>query len=125
MFDLVAGQREFAPLLLGLYWLCPASKHSKRDDVEWVVIEEPEMGLHPRAIMTFLLLVLELTRRGYKLIISTHSTVVLDLVWALRHIHECGGTEADVRKLLDLGSTPTPREIAMSAIDKEYTGVFS
>ncbi|MCY4148812.1 MAG: AAA family ATPase [Gammaproteobacteria bacterium] len=88
------------------------------------MIEEPEMGLHPRAIMTFLLLVLELTRRGYKLIISTHSTVVLDLVWALRHIQECGGTEADVRKLLDLGSTPTPREIAMSAIDKEYKVYF-
>jgi hypothetical protein len=29
-----AGQREFLPLLLGLYWLCPAGKISRRDQIE-------------------------------------------------------------------------------------------
>ena len=55
-----AGQREFVPLLLGFYWLMPSTKVSTRDDIRWVVLEELEMGLHPRAIGVVLLLVLEL-----------------------------------------------------------------
>ena len=43
-----AGQREFVPLLMGLYWLMPAAKMKQRGELEWVVIEELEMGLHPR-----------------------------------------------------------------------------
>lgn len=50
------GQREFLPLLLRCYELLPASKITKREGgIEWVVIEEPEMGLHPMgtfAVMT-------------------------------------------------------------------------
>lgn len=119
-----AGQREFVPLLLGLYWLCPAGKVSKRDNIEWVVIEEPEMGLHPRAVSTFLLLVLELLKRGYKVVISTHSTVVLDLIWALRQVQECGGTESDVRELFELNSNPTTKQIAESSLGKDYRVYF-
>jgi hypothetical protein len=48
-----AAQREFVPLLLGLYWLLPAAKIAKRDKIEWVLIEEVEMGLHPSAISIF------------------------------------------------------------------------
>lgn len=119
-----AGQREFVPLLLGLYWLCPAGKVSKRDNIEWVVIEEPEMGLHPRAVSTFLLLVLELLKRGYKVVISTHSTVVLDLIWALRQVQECGGSESDVRELFELNSNPTTKQIAESSLSKDYRVYF-
>jgi len=119
-----AGQREFAPLLLGLYWLCPAGKVSKRENIDWVVIEEPEMGLHPRAVSTFLLLVLELLRRGYKVLISTHSTVVLDLIWALRQIQECGGTESDVRELFELSSNPTTKQIAEASLGKDCCVYF-
>lgn len=67
-----AGQREFIPLLLGLYWLLPPRAQSKRDEIDWVVIEELEMGLHPRAIETVLLLVLELIHRGYREIGRAH-----------------------------------------------------
>lgn len=119
-----AGQREFLPLLLGLYWLCTAGKVSRRDEIEWVVIEEPEMGLHPRAIGTMLLLVLELMRRGYRVAISTHSPVVLDMVWAMRTIKENGGTGKDVRKLFELKSNPTTKGIAESALEKDYKVYF-
>jgi hypothetical protein len=81
-----AGQREFMPLLLGLYWLMPSSKISKRQGINWVVIEEPEMGLHPMAIQALLLAFLELMSRGYKVVISTHSPVILELCWAISHI---------------------------------------
>ncbi|MCY4278943.1 MAG: AAA family ATPase [Gammaproteobacteria bacterium] len=69
-----AGQREFVPLLLGLYWLLPPSKISCRDGIEWVVIEEPEMGLHPNGIGAVMGLILELRSRGYKVCVSTHCT---------------------------------------------------
>lgn len=83
-----AGQREFMPLLLGLQWLIPSSKASKKPHIKWVVIEEPEMGLHPQAILSVILMCLELLYRGYRLIISTHSPVLLEAVWAIRSLKE-------------------------------------
>ena len=80
------------------------------------------MGLHPRAISTFLLLVLELMKRDYKVPISTHSTVVLDMIWALRQIQECSGTEGDIKDLFELKSNPTTKQIAKSALLKDYLG---
>lgn len=113
-----AGQREFSPLLLGLYWLMPAGKVSRRDNLRWVVIEEPEMGLHPKAISAFMALVLELLRRGYRVCLSTHSLHVLDVVWALQTLKTHGGTEKDVLRLLGMPSNPAMKAIASSALEK-------
>lgn len=119
-----AGQREFTPLLLGLYWLCPAGGTSRRDDIEWVVIEEPEMGLHPQGIEAVLLLVLELMKRGYKVVLSTHSPVVLDLVWALQEFKQLGGTESDVRKLLNLRAGGYANELGKAVLKKDLRVYF-
>jgi len=83
-----AGQREFTPLLLGLYHLLPSRKIPKQKAIDWVVIEEPEMGLHPQAVTAFLLLVLDLVWRGYRVVLTTHSPVVLTMMWALRVLRE-------------------------------------
>jgi hypothetical protein len=83
-----AGQREFTPLLLGLYWLTPSTQSSRRGDIRWVVIEEPEMGLHPRAIEVVMLLILELLSRDYRVCLSTHCPLVLEMVWAIRHVQK-------------------------------------
>ncbi|NJL18958.1 MAG: ATP-binding protein [Bdellovibrionaceae bacterium] len=99
-----AGQREFVPLLLGFYWLMPPSAVSRRGDINWVVLEELEMGLHPKAISVALLLVFELLKRGYKVCLSTHSTQVLDAMWALKHLKE---HKAKPEVLLDIFSAPT------------------
>ena len=96
------GQREFTPLLLGLYWLMPSGKARKKDNINWVVIEEPEMGLHSKAISALLTVFLELMRRGYKVIISTHSAQILELVWAIRLIAQSKNAPARLRQLLDL-----------------------
>jgi len=119
-----AGQREFVPLLLGLYWLCPGGAVSRRDDIEWVIIEEPEMGLHPRAILALLLNVVELMRRGYKVVISTHSTVLLDLVWAVKNIQRFDGTEGDVRHLFDTRSNPTTKALGEKLLNSEAKVFF-
>jgi hypothetical protein len=98
-----AGQREFVPLLLGLYWLMPPTKVSRRGEIEWVVLEELEMGLHPRAIAVLLLMVLEQVARGYRVCLSTHSPQVLELIWAMRQLK---GLHASPTKLLDLFDAP-------------------
>ena len=77
------GQREFLPLLLGCYELLPSSRVTKNSIVEWVVIEEPEMGLHPMGIFAAMTLAIDLLARGYRVVITTHSSHVLDIVWAI------------------------------------------
>jgi hypothetical protein len=119
-----AGQREFTPLLLGLYWLCPGGPGKRRDAIEWVVIEEPEMGLHPQGVEAVLLLVLELLQRGYRVVVSTHSPVVLDLVWALQEFKRHGGTGADVRRLFGLGASAFARKLGESVLDKDLRVYF-
>jgi len=114
-----AGQREFVPLLMGLYWLMPPAKVKRRGEIEWVVIEEPEMGLHPNAISVVLLLVMELLWRGYRVCLSTHSQHVLDVVWALRTIHQ---RNADTTRLLDVfevGKTEPLKRLAEEVCKKE------
>jgi hypothetical protein len=80
------GQREFMPLLLGCYELLPAGRIAKRMEIEWIVLEEPEMGLHPMGTFAVMALVLDLLSRGYKVVITTHSSNVLDIVWAIEAI---------------------------------------
>jgi predicted ATPase len=97
-----AGQKEFMPLLLSLYFLMPASKVKLRNDIKTVIIEEPEMGLHPKAIQALMVVFLELIARGYKIIISTHSPVLLELLWAMNYIQKFNGTPADIFELFSL-----------------------
>lgn len=117
-----AGQREFTPLLLGLYHLLPPRKMVKVPEIEWVVIEEPEMGLHPQAITVFMLLVLDLLWRGYRVVMSTHSPLVLTAVWMLRRLQELG---ARWQLVCDGFGLPTKKrqplkDVATAALAKTY-----
>ena len=118
-----AGQREFMPLLLGLYWVMPSTKARTRGSVKWVVIEELEMGLHPRAISVMLLVVLDLLWRGYRVCLSTHSPHILDLVWALRVFRECSADPVRVLDLFGAAHTPGMVEVARDALRKR-TAVY-
>ncbi len=111
-----AGQREFVPLLLGLYWLLPRTRTPTRDEIKWVVLEEPEMGLHPRAISVVLLLVLELVHRGYKVCLSTHSPQVLDAVWALRQLRELRASSRELLRIFGAPQTQGMQFVADSAL---------
>lgn len=90
-----AGQKEFMPLLLAIYCLSgPPTNIINKSNYKWVVIEEPEMGLHPKAIQSVLLEIIELMQLGYKVIISTHSTTPLEFAWAMNAIK--GNPDADM-----------------------------
>lgn len=114
-----AGQREFTPLMLGLYHLLPSVQQRKRMGTEWVVIEEPEMGLHPQAVTAVMLLVLDLLWRGYRVVLSTHSPHVLTMLWMMRQLKE---HEARWQLLCDaFGVARAPmRRVAEEAIGKDF-----
>jgi len=112
-----AGQREFIPLLLGAYHLLPPAKTSRRGSHELAIIEEIEMGLHPRAISAAMLVVLDLLQRGYRVCLSTHSPYVLDVVWALRRFRENQAGEQFVRALFGLPSDTEARRLAEAALN--------
>jgi len=113
-----AGQREFVPLLLGFYWLMPPTKVSTRGHIRWVVLEELEMGLHPRAIAVVLLLVFELMKRGYRVCLSTHSPQVLDAVWALKHLRENNATAEALLNIFEATNTQAMQELATTVMKK-------
>lgn len=97
-----AGQKEFLPLLLSFYCLSGVpNKIMNSGNYSTVIIEEPEMGLHPRAILSIVLQIIDLMKAGYRVIISTHSTILLEFSWAFNILRklEC----SDFRKaMLDL-----------------------
>ncbi|MBI5177788.1 MAG: ATP-binding protein [Nitrospinae bacterium] len=113
-----AGQREFIPLLLGLYWLMPSTKVSTKQDIKWVVIEELEMGLHPRGISTVLLLVLELLHRGYKVLLSTHSPQVLDMAWAIKKLQVGNAVPSELLKIFNVKYSQSLGKVAESISKK-------
>jgi len=110
-----AGQREFMPLLFSLYWLMPSAGAARRKGVDWVIIEEPEMGLHPQAIQSVLLICLELMHRGYKVVISTHTPLLLEAAWAIRTLQQHGGVD-DLLELFELPTSPGLREVFGSVL---------
>ncbi len=82
-----AGQKEFMPLLMAFYCLSgPPQNVVNRKEYEYIILEEPEMGLHPLAIQTIILQMIEFIHAGYKVVVSTHSPVLLEFVWAYNHL---------------------------------------
>ncbi len=119
-----AGQKEFMPLLLSFYHLIPPAKVSRRDSIKWVIIEEPEMGLHPQAIEAVMVVFLELVARGYKVIISTHSPVLLELAWAMNYVKKYNGTADDLFHLFSLKNSPSMQKVFEIIIDKKEFATY-
>ncbi|MGE5342809.1 MAG: AAA family ATPase [Candidatus Omnitrophota bacterium] len=119
-----AGQREFMPLLLGLFFLCPPSKVRRKGYIETVIIEELEMGLHPEAINDVMFAIMELISRGYRVILSTHSLHVVEMIWALEEMKKSGVSQSDkikaFSKLFNVDITPGVKKIAANSLKKDY-----
>jgi hypothetical protein len=113
-----AGQREFVPSLLGFYWLMPPAKAARRGTIEWVVLEELEAGLHPRAIDVMLLMTLELVSRGYRVCLSTHSPQVLEALWALHHLRANGASPLALLEVFEAPKTVPMQRLATAAMTK-------
>lgn len=115
-----AGQREFTPLLLGLYHLLPSRRTTKREETDWIVIEEPEMGLHPQAVTAVMLLVLDLLWRGYRVVLSTHSPHILTMLWMMKHLKEHRARWQLVCQAFDVAASQTMSLVANASLEKDY-----
>lgn len=122
-----AGQKEFMPLLIAFYCLSgPASQVFKKDNYKYVVIEEPEMGLHPQAIKAVLLEILELIHNGLKVIVSTHSTTLLDFAWAFNVVKNstASNKENALYEMFDLRKNATTSQIFEGLLDKQLSTFY-
>lgn len=119
-----AGQKEFMPLLLSFYYLCPPSKVSRKDNIKYVIIEEPEMGLHPQAIESILLQVIDLLSRDYKVIISTHSPVLLEFAWAFNLLKKNKATDNALFELFNVKKTPTFSRIFKGLLEEKQFNTY-
>jgi energy-coupling factor transporter ATP-binding protein EcfA2 len=121
------GQKEFMPLLIAFYCLSgPSSPVFKKDNYQYVVIEEPEMGLHPQAIKAILLEVLELLHNGLKVIISTHSTTLLDFAWTFNAIKKASSDRKEdaLFKLFNIRKTQASRQLFDGLFDKTLSTYY-
>lgn len=122
-----AGQKEFMPLLLAFYCLAgPSSQVMKTDNYKYVVIEEPEMGLHPQAIKAVLLEILELLQNNFKVIISTHSTTLLDFSWAFNIIKNSSAPDKEnaLYEMFDLQKNTATSQLFKNLFDKELSTFY-
>lgn len=113
------GQREFVPLLMGLYRAMPSGGKQKKNNLNWIVIEEPEMGLHPQSISILLIILFELLRRGYKVIVSTHSSQLPELIWAIQLLVKWNVDSTYLLKLLDLNVTPFSTKLTKTVFEEK------
>lgn len=115
-----AGQREFVPLLIALYELMPSGGNSRLEKersikIETVVIEEPELGLHPKALFAVGIAILHLLRRDYRVVVSSHSPLMVDFAWSLNRLrvakaHGKAG-QSQYLKAFDLRSNRSNKEL--------------
>lgn len=75
------------------------------------------MGLHPEVILAVMAVVLDLLRRGYRVVLSTHSPAVLDVQWVLKRLGELHAPTSDVRELLDPRSSTPTDQLATRALE--------
>ncbi len=124
-----AGQKEFVLLLLALQWLSPGSRTPKKKGIEFVVIEEPEMGLHPSAIRSVFLSIAELVHRGYRVVLSTHSSSILELAWVFMEMKSVDQKfeKEKIDLLLELFELPSnlqTKDLLKSLIEKSIRSYF-
>ena len=104
--------------MLGLYRLLPSAAKGKDERINQVIIEEPEMGLHPRAITSLMYIVMELLYRGYSVVLSTHSSAILEIAWALSLIGEGSDPLSSFCRLFGEKKRKTLEAMASSILKK-------
>lgn len=111
------------PLLLAFYCLSgPPSKVIKKEKYKYVVIEKPEMGLHPKAIISVILQILDLIQSGgYKIVVSTHSPVFLEFAWAfnfLKNLHNNETRYIAINEIFGVNSSGSIQSTLQGIFDK-------
>lgn len=77
------------------------------------------MGLHPQSISVLFIILFDLLRRGYKIIVSTHSSQILELIWAIRLIAKSKTAPARLRQLLDLNANVYSKNLSETILNEK------
>ena len=81
------------------------------------------MGLHPRAIESVILQILDLLSRDYKVIVSTHSPVLLEFAWVFQYLKKA---ESDGSPLSELFGIKEAKEgIFKSILETKNINTYS
>jgi hypothetical protein len=86
--DWSTGQKQYLPIATTIDVLKTYDFEGSYFKEKIVVIEEPELGLHPKAIQSFILQIFTLMERGFRIVLSTHSELILETMWVLNQIVE-------------------------------------
>jgi hypothetical protein len=114
-----AGQREFTPLLLGLYHLLPPRKILKQPDINWVVIEEPEMG-YIRRPSAFYCCSLSTCSGAAIASFFRHTRRMWTAIWMLRRLQEHHARWQLVCQAFGVHESHALRKVAEAALKKAY-----
>jgi hypothetical protein len=90
----------------------------------YIVIEEPELGLHPKAIQDFMLQVFGMMQLGFKIILSTHSDYILETVWVLKQLQEQKVSFQALEHLFQTENRPEFKVVFEALTDKSYRTYF-
>ena len=84
------------------------------------------MGLHPQAIKSVILEILELIHNGLKVIISTHSTTLLDFAWAFNIIKgsSCNNKTDAFYEMFDIAKDASNEHLFDSLLEKKISTVY-
>lgn len=120
LMEWTTGQREALPLLAGLYDALPPGlpNKGKKKPIEWVIVEEPELGLHPNGILAVLFLLLEVVRRGYRLVVSTHSPLILEILWAMQALRDDPKRVGKLLRMFGAKETAFTKDLAALVLGK-------
>jgi len=112
LMEWTTGQREVVPLVLGMSWALPAGAIRQRAGLKWLVVEEPELGLHPDGTVAVMAMLLEAARRGYRLVVSTHAEAVLEILWVMSRLRGRPGGPTRLCRVLGIRETQGMKEYA-------------
>ena len=81
------------------------------------------MGLHPKAVVAVMAVVLDLLARGYKVALSTHSPTVLEVVWGMSRLRNVPNGASHLCKMMGLAEVAPILKTAGAALKKTYAVV--
>ena len=76
---------------------------------------------HPDGILAVMALLLEVARRGHRLVLSTHSQLILDVLWSMRQLKGDPDGDRKLVRILGLEDTHFTRLFARAALAKEQS----
>jgi ABC-type multidrug transport system fused ATPase/permease subunit len=120
-----SGQKEFVSFLMSIANFLLNDNvldKSNKANKKWLVIEYPELNLHPNSLVQFLKIILFLLSK-YRICIISHSSIILDFIWVMNQLKQHEGTADDLFTVLEVDESEKDEEIikaAQASLKKDY-----